>query len=69
MTMEFSVKAISAAALIREIDIHEGEYFVRYYLADGGYYATVTAADYEEAKRMAHDGAQSVTDLVRKEGE
>jgi hypothetical protein len=69
MIMEFSVSAISAAAPIREIDIHDGEYFVRFFQPDGGFYATITAADYDDAKRMAEDGAQSVTDLVRKEGE
>lgn len=69
MTIEISVKAISAAAPIREIDVKDGEYFVRFYQPDGGYYATVTAASYEEAKRMAEDGAQSVTDLVGKESE
>lgn len=65
MTIEISVKAISAAAPIREIDIHEGEYFVRFRNEHGGYYATVTAASYEEAKRMAEDGAPEVTDLVK----
>ena len=69
MIMEISVKAISAAAPIREIDVKDGEYFVRFRNEHGDYYATVTAADYEEAKSMAEEGAQSVTDLVRKEGE
>lgn len=64
MIMEFSVSAISAAAPIREIDVKDGEYFVRFRNEHGGYYATVTAPSYEEAKRMAEDGARSVTDMT-----
>lgn len=65
MIMEFSVSAISAAAPIREIDVKDGEYFVRFRNEHGGYYATVTAASYEDAKRMAEDGATDVIDWVQ----
>jgi hypothetical protein len=63
--MEISVATIQAACPIREIDVRNGEYFVRFYSSVGVYYATITAENYEAAKAMATVGAQRVTDLTK----